>query len=152
MTTIKELDRGAEAPHYPNVGFPTSIPERLRPMHLAAVSWRIGHRQPVTQVALGADRKYRRRVAFHMLGTNVVCGEQRDELRRSRRFFDVGATSRFFALHQAQHTGDLKSELTRGLNGLDGRTSRGAHVIHNHHARRLQPKAFNALAHAMRSE
>src|SRR5664280_68214 len=122
----------------------------LRPMHLAAVSRRIDHRQPVTEVALGADRKYRRWVAFHMLGTNIVCGEQRDELRRGSGLFDVGTTSRFLALHQAQYTGDLESKLTRRLNGLDGRTSRGAHVIHNHNARRLLPKAFNALAHAVR--
>src|SRR5664279_6459959 len=119
-------------------------------MHLAAVSRRIDHRRPVTQVALGTYCKYRRYVAFHMWGTNVVGGEQRDKLRRGSSFFDVGATSRFLALHQAQHADDLESKLTRRLNGLDGRTSRGAHVIHNHHARRLLPKAFNALAHAVR--
>src|SRR5664279_1275670 len=109
----------------------------LRPMHLAAVSRRIDHRRPVTEVALGAYCKYRRCVAFHMFSTNVGGGKQRDKLRRGSSFFDVGATARFLALHQAQYTGDLESQLTRRLNGLDGRTSRGAHVIHDHHARQL---------------
>src|ERR1039457_6241998 len=85
-----------------------------------------------------------------MLSANVICGEQRDELRRGSGFLDVGATSRLFALHQAQHTGDLKSELTRRLNGLDGRSSRSADVIHDAHPRQLLPKPFNALAHAVR--
>src|ERR1017187_3109778 len=97
--------------------FQPASPERLRPMNFAAVSRRIGHRRPVTQVALGVYCKYRRRIAFHMLGTNIVCGEQRDELRRGSGLFDVGTTSRFLALHQAQHADDLESKLTRGLNG-----------------------------------
>src|ERR1017187_625933 len=85
-----------------------------------------------------------------MLSANIVCGEQRDELRRGGGFLDVDATSRFLALHQAQHTGDLKSKLTRSVNGLDGRSPRGADVIDYDHPRRLLPKTFNALAHAVR--
>src|ERR1035441_4217312 len=84
-----------------------------------------------------------------MLGTNVIGSEQRDELRRSRSFFYVGATARFLAFHQAKHAGDLKSELTRRLNGLDGRSPRGADVIHDDHPRRLLPKTFDALGHAV---
>src|ERR1035437_1025525 len=84
-----------------------------------------------------------------MLGTNVIGGEQRDELRRGSSFLDVGATSRFLAFHQAKHAGDLKSELTRRLNGLDGRSPRGADVIHDDHPRRLLPKTFDALGHAV---
>src|SRR5579864_5840324 len=85
-----------------------------------------------------------------MLSANIVCGEQRNELRRSSRFLDVGTTSRFLALHRAKYTGDLKSELACNFNGLDGRSSRGADVVHDDHARRLLPKSFNALAHAVR--
>jgi hypothetical protein len=47
----------------------------LWPMDLAAVSRRIGHRWPVTEIALGAHRKYRRCVAFHVLCADIVCRE-----------------------------------------------------------------------------
>ena len=85
-----------------------------------------------------------------MLRSNVISCEQCYEWCRTGRLLNMGPSPGFLPFHQAEHAGDLKTELARYLDGLDGRRSRGADVVDDHHARRLLAEALDALARAMR--
>src|SRR5271157_1761810 len=124
-------------------------------VHLAAVARYIGHRGTVAKIAgrtHGEDRRRARcfMAALQMLGADVFRGEYRNERRRSRSAFDIGAPTGFFPLDQAEHTGNLETVLARRLDGLNSGGAGGTNVIYDDHPRREVAKAFKPLAGAVR--
>ena len=80
---------------------------------------------------------------------HIIRGEDRHERRWRSSLLHVRTAVGFFALYQAHHTDHFESELARGFDGLNGRSSGGANVVHDHHARALFAKAFDPLAGAV---
>src|SRR5438046_247946 len=62
---------------------------------------------------------------------------------------NVHAAIGFCPLHQAQHSNDLESCLACRLDGLNCRSSGGAHVIYDDHSRALLVKALDAFCGAV---
>src|SRR5262245_31416387 len=72
-----------------------------------------------------------------------------DKWRRSRGFFHGGASTSFLAFHQAGGADHLEAKVARSLNGLNGGTARGAHVVHDDPVRAPFLEAFNTPAQSL---
>src|SRR2546423_6676709 len=68
-----------------------------------------------------------------------------DKLHAGSGFLYGRASTGFFALHQAGHSGDLESKITGGLDRLNRRGAGGANVVHNHNTSALLAESFDSL-------
>src|SRR5580692_6349897 len=126
----------------------------LHPMRGAAVSRHVGYGLPARHFAgCGYSESWRRghalggpaRFGGPMHSSHIIRGKDRHERRRRRSLLHVWTAVGFFAFHQAHHADDFESELARGFNRLNRRSSSGANVIHDYHSRAVFAKAFDPL-------
>src|SRR5258706_9849542 len=86
---------------------------------------------------------------FLVFGAHVAGGKDADERSRSSDAFDFRTPVGFLAFDETHGTDNLEAKFARGLNRLDGRSTRGAHVVHNHDLCSLSAKALYALSRTM---
>ncbi len=84
-----------------------------------------------------------------MRGAHLGSGEEREKWRSRCGSFHGGAAIHLLTIHQAEYADDFHSSLARGLQRVDGGTSRGADIIHNYNARAGLAEAFDAAACAV---
>src|SRR4051812_33350182 len=85
-----------------------------------------------------------------MLSFYVVGREHRHETSRSSGFFDGRTAFKFLALHQAHDSAEFEAVFASSLYGLNRRSTRCAHVIHDDHARAFRMKALDPSTCPMR--
>src|SRR5437016_11924781 len=74
------------------------------------------------------------------------CGKDRDEVRGRGGFLYIRSTMGILALDEAHHANHFESEFTGRFDGLHGRGSGGANIVHDHHLRAFLAEAFDTLA------
>ena len=84
-----------------------------------------------------------------VFGADLVGGEETEEGRALRGGFDGGAAIGFFALHDADYSGNGHAGFARGFNGVDGGGAGGADVVDDDDACAFATEAFNAAAGAV---
>src|SRR5579872_1185787 len=84
-----------------------------------------------------------------MLLPYIARSKDRHKRRRRGSLLHIRPSVRLFALHQAHHASDFESKFSGGFDRLNGRRSRGANIIHDHHSRRLAAEALDPLPRSM---
>src|SRR5258706_12203876 len=115
----------------------------------AAIPRDIRHRWPTTNLAIGCDCKnHRLRVVClqNVFRANIAGWEDRNERRWSSGLLHAGTSFRFFALHQADHTHNFKSEFATRCDGLYRGSSVCANVVDNPHAHAFTTNAYLPLS------
>src|SRR5215471_8590003 len=118
----------------------------------ASQAWVIRDRRAPTDLATrchGKDGGYRLLVLQNMQCANILCGEDRDERRRSGRLLDILSALGLLSFNQAHHAYDLEPEFARRLDSLHSRGAGSANVIDDHDSSAFYTKAFNALSCAV---
>ena len=85
----------------------------------------------------------------HVFPPHIAGGEDGDKGSRRSGLLHAGAPASFLTLDQAHHSHDGESKFAGCFNRLNGGSSCGADIIHNHHWRTLLTKALNALPGTM---